>query len=159
MVAVTGTNGKTTAATLIAAMLVESGRRAVAAGNIGLPLIDAVEQDVDVIVAEVSSFQLRFTRHFRPAVGTWLNVSEDHLDWHSSFSDYVDSKARIGANRAGDDVAVANAGDGVVMAAASGISSHLVTFGTGGEYRQDDGMLRTPVGDLLPVDAMPRRLP
>jgi len=159
VVAVTGTNGKTTVATLIAAMLVESGLRAVAAGNIGLALIDAAHQDVDVLVAEVSSFQLRFTSQFRPAVATWLNVSEDHLDWHPSFEDYVDSKARIWANQTPDDVAIANAGDAVVMAATGRIRSRLVTFGAGGDYRRDDGMLLTPTGDLLPIDALPRRLP
>src|SRR3954452_17831533 len=81
MVAVTGTNGKTTVTTMVAAMLVQAGRRAIAGGNIGLPLLDAVVQDVDVVVVEVSSFQLQLTSTFRPVVGTWLNLSEDHLDW------------------------------------------------------------------------------
>ena len=104
LVAVTGTNGKTTVTTLIAGMLAAGGRRAAAAGNIGRPLLDAVhDDDVDVVVAEVSSFQLRFTETFRPRVAVVLNVAEDHLDWHPSFKDYVAAKARIFANQAGDD--------------------------------------------------------
>ena len=117
IVAVTGTNGKTTVTTLVAAMLAASGRRAVAAGNIGLPLVEAVEGDVDVLVAEVSSFQLEHTDTFRPAVAVWLNVAEDHLDWHPSFEHYVAAKARIWRNQGPGDVVVANAEDTVVMSA------------------------------------------
>ena len=80
IVAVTGTNGKTTVTALITEMLVASGRRAVAGGNIGFPLSDAVRRDVDVVVAEVSSFQLWWTDTFRPVVAVWLNLAEDHLD-------------------------------------------------------------------------------
>ncbi len=110
----TGTNGKTTVTTLIAEMLAAGGRRALAAGNIGRPLLDAVHDDVDVVVAEVSSFQLRFTETFRPRVAVFLNVAEDHLDWHPSFKDYVAAKARIFANQAGDDLLVFNADDEAV---------------------------------------------
>ena len=118
--AVTGTNGKTTVTTLIAEMLTAGGRRALAAGNIGRPLLDAVHDDVDVVVAEVSSFQLRFTETFRPRVAVLLNVAEDHLDWHPSFKDYVAAKARIFANQAGDDLLVFNADDAAVAEVAAG---------------------------------------
>jgi len=105
LVAVTGTNGKTTVTTLVAAMLVESGLVAVAAGNIGLPFIDATALDCDVLVAEVSSFQLQFTDAFHPAVSCWLNLAEDHLDWHPTMAHYAAAKARIwaaqGAGRRG----------------------------------------------------------
>jgi hypothetical protein len=84
IVAITGTNGKTTVTTLVQAMLEASGRVAVAAGNIGLPLLDAVGGEAEVIVAEVSSFQLALTTSFCPAVGAWLNFSADHLDWHAT---------------------------------------------------------------------------
>jgi UDP-N-acetylmuramoylalanine--D-glutamate ligase len=80
IVAVTGTNGKTTVTSLTTAMLEASGRRALAAGNIGRPLIDAVGDDVDVIVAEVSSFQLAFTEVFRPSVAVMMAITPDHLD-------------------------------------------------------------------------------
>ncbi|HET6917642.1 MAG TPA: Mur ligase family protein, partial [Acidimicrobiales bacterium] len=82
LVAITGTNGKTTVTTLVTAMLQASGRSAVAAGNIGVPLVEAMTSGTDVCVAEVSSFQLQFTESFHPAVSCWLNLSPDHLDWH-----------------------------------------------------------------------------
>ncbi|MGH8974815.1 MAG: UDP-N-acetylmuramoyl-L-alanine--D-glutamate ligase [Acidimicrobiia bacterium] len=118
LVAVTGTNGKTTVTTLIAEMLTAAGRATVAAGNIGRPLIDAVHDPVDVVVAEVSSFQLRFTREFRPRVAVFLNAAQDHLDWHPSFAAYVAAKARIFANQAGDDLLVYNLDDPAVAATA-----------------------------------------
>ena len=128
LVAVTGTNGKTTVTTLVAAMLTAGGLRAVAAGNIGRPLLDAVHDDVDVVVAEVSSFQLRFTETFRPRVAVVLNVAEDHLDWHPSFKDYVAAKARIFANQAGDDLLVFNADDEAVADVAATAPARAVAF-------------------------------
>jgi UDP-N-acetylmuramoylalanine--D-glutamate ligase len=160
VVAVTGTNGKTTVTTMIAAMLVAGGMRALAAGNIGLPMVDAVAQDVDVIVAEVSSFQLQFTTTFRPKIGVWLNFAEDHLDWHASLDEYASAKERIWANQGAGDVAVANADDAVVMAAAGRARGEVVTFGRDGDYRVDGGALRTPTGEIIAdVEALPRRLP
>lgn len=88
MLAVTGTNGKTTVTTLVAAMLDASGLHAVAAGNIGRPLIEAVLEPADVVVAEVSSFQLEYTRRFHPRVAVVTNVADDHLDWHPTFEHY-----------------------------------------------------------------------
>lgn len=160
IVAITGTNGKTTVTTLVAAMLVASGQRAVAAGNIGLPLLDAVSSDADVVVAEVSSFQLAFTTTFAPRVATWLNLAEDHLDWHPSMRHYIDSKARIWANQRPGDVAVANADDPVVMAAAETAPAAVVTFGHGGDYEVRDGRLVAPGGeDIAPAADLPRHLP
>src|SRR4029079_14982238 len=74
IVAVTGTNGKTTVTTLTAAMLAASGRRVLAAGNLGRPLLDAVDDAVDVIVAEVSSFQLAASQTFHPPLGVLLTT-------------------------------------------------------------------------------------
>lgn len=163
IVAITGTNGKTTVTELVTSMLATSGRNAVAAGNIGLALSEAVRRDVDVIVAEVSSFQLRFTDSFRPAVGTWLNLAPDHLDWHRDLDAYAAAKARIWAHQTEGDVAVANAGDPVVMAAAAGAASRVVTFGLdaagGADFRVADGDLAGPDGPILPVAELPRALP
>jgi UDP-N-acetylmuramoylalanine--D-glutamate ligase len=161
LVAVTGTNGKTTVTTLIAAILAASGGRAVAAGNIGLPLLDAVVQPTDVVVAEVSSFQLAFTEAFRPDVSCWLNLAEDHLDWHPTMGHYASAKARIWANQGDGDIAVLNAGDRAVMAAAGdpdqGVPAGVQrrTFSTAGEadFHVDAiGRLLGPDGALL-VDA------
>ncbi|HEX2274420.1 MAG TPA: UDP-N-acetylmuramoyl-L-alanine--D-glutamate ligase [Acidimicrobiales bacterium] len=161
IVAVTGTNGKTTVTALVTEMLVASGRRAVAGGNIGLPLSDAVRRDVEVVVAEVSSFQLRWTDTFRPSVAVWLNLAEDHLDWHPDLASYVAAKARIWANQGRGDVAVANADDPVVMKEAAAVRSRLETFGLEqpADWRVVDGVLKGPPGRILPVAELPRALP
>ena len=164
VVAVTGTNGKTTVTTLVAAMLVASGTTAVAAGNIGLPLITAARADVGVLVAEVSSFQLQHTVDFRPDVAVWLNLAADHLDWHPSMEHYAAAKARIWANQGPGDVAVVNADDAAVVHAAATAPGRVVTFGTTGaggpvDWSAVDGILRGPAGDVMAVAALPRALP
>ena len=161
MVAVTGTNGKTTVTTLVAAMLVRSGRRAVAAGNIGLPLIEAVQRPVDVVVAEVSSFQLHWTEAFRPDVATWLNFAEDHLDWHPDLFHYAEAKARIWRQQGSGDVAVANADDPVVLEAATAARGRVVTFGSaaGADFRVERGAIWGPEGPVIPLDRLRRALP
>jgi UDP-N-acetylmuramoylalanine--D-glutamate ligase len=111
IVAVTGTNGKTTVTTLTAAMLAASGRRVVAAGNVGRPLIDAVDDPVDVLVAEVSSFQLACSETFHPHVAVVLAITPDHLDWHGTYAQYVQAKARITRCQRADDVLVFDADD------------------------------------------------
>lgn len=153
LVAVTGTNGKTTVTTMLAELLSAGGRRAVAAGNIGRPLLDAVHDDVDVVVAEVSSFQLRFTETFRPRVALMLNVAEDHLDWHPSFPEYVAAKARIFANQQADDLLVFNADDEAVAGVAGSAPGRSVAFslraGAAGAWRLHDGRLVRPDGTAL----------
>ncbi len=137
IVAVTGTNGKTTVTGLIAAMLHESGVRVTAGGNIGRPLIEAVHDDVDVVVAEVSSFQLRFTTEsFRPRVAVLLNVAPDHLDWHGGFDAYVAAKARIFANQTRDDLLVFNDGDPLAHDLAQAAPSRTIGY----EVRVDDAV-------------------
>lgn len=133
LVAVTGTNGKTTVTTLVAAVLAASGLRAVTGGNIGRPLIDAVNADADVVVAEVSSFQLQHTERWRPRVSCWLNLAEDHLDWHPDAAHYAAAKGRIWANQAEGDTVVVNADDPGVAAAAAGVPAgvRLWRYGTG----------------------------
>jgi UDP-N-acetylmuramoylalanine--D-glutamate ligase len=126
IVAITGTNGKTTVTSMIAEMLVVSGRRASAVGNIGRPLIDAVADDVDVLVAEVSSFQLAFAETFSPAVAVLLAVTPDHLDWHGSFEEYSRAKARITEHQRASDVLVYDADDAVASAIAA--RSHARTL-------------------------------
>ena len=116
LAAVTGTNGKTTVTTLATAMLQASGVHAMAAGNIGTPMVEAVTSGAEVIVAEVSSFQLQFTQQFRPDVSCWLNLAPDHLDWHPTLDHYADAKAKIWANQGAGDTAVVNADDAAVAA-------------------------------------------
>jgi UDP-N-acetylmuramoylalanine--D-glutamate ligase len=92
--AVTGTNGKTTATGMLAAILRAAGRDAVACGNIGYPVVDAVRAGHEVLAVELSSFQLHWSPSVRPAAGCVLNVAEDHLDWHGSMDAYAAAKAR-----------------------------------------------------------------
>lgn len=152
LVAVTGTNGKTTVTTLIVEMLKASGVAACPAGNIGRPLIEAVDDLVDVIVAEVSSFQLSFTETFRPHVGVLLNVAEDHLDWHPSMERYVAAKQRLFVNQAGDDLLVFNADDPVVSRVAADAPARSVGCSLGpraGGHRVVEGRMVTPDGGVL----------
>jgi UDP-N-acetylmuramoylalanine--D-glutamate ligase len=164
IVAVTGTNGKTTVTGLITDMLVASGKKAVSAGNIGVPLVEAVGGASDVLVVEVSSFQLQLTDRFHPAVAVWLNLAPDHLDWHPDLESYGAAKARIWARQDAADTAVVNADDPGVMRFAHDAPSTVVTFGltsVAAAFRVDDnGVMRTATGEeILPVADLQRSLP
>ena len=91
---VTGTNGKTTTTSMLHAMLVTAGRRAMLCGNIGNPVIDMLAEPAELLAVELSSFQLHWAPSLRPEVGVVLNVAEDHLDWHGSMDAYARDKAR-----------------------------------------------------------------
>ncbi|HIE12230.1 MAG TPA: UDP-N-acetylmuramoyl-L-alanine--D-glutamate ligase [Desulfotomaculum sp.] len=118
VVAITGTNGKTTTTALTGEILRAAGRRTLVAGNIGVPLVTAVEDygPEDIIVAEVSSFQLETAFSFRPRVAVVLNVTRDHLDRYQTTAAYAAAKARIFANQGEGDTAVLNLDDPVVAA-------------------------------------------
>ena len=122
--AVTGTNGKTTTVQMLAAILTAAGQRTVAAGNVGLPLLDAVLADHDVLAVELSSFQLHWSSSVRPLAAAVLNVAPDHLDWHGSMGEYGRAKARIWAG----GTAIGNADDEVTRALLSRAPGRRVTF-------------------------------
>ena len=92
---VTGTNGKTTTTSMLHAMLVAAGRRALLCGNIGDPVLDVLDQSAELMAVELSSFQLHWAPSLRPDAGAVLNVAEDHLDWHGSMAAYARDKARV----------------------------------------------------------------
>ena len=96
-ICVTGTNGKTTVVELTEAMLLASGVKAVACGNIGKPILDCIRDpaEFEVLVVELSSFQLHYLNHIEPFSAACLNLAHDHIDWHGSFGAYHQSKARI----------------------------------------------------------------
>ncbi len=98
IVAITGSNAKSTVTTLIGEMVTASGKQVAVAGNIGKPALDALSDDVDVYVLELSSFQLELVQDFRAEVAVFLNVCEDHLDRYASMQDYVKTKQRIFAS-------------------------------------------------------------
>ncbi len=103
LVAVTGTNGKSTTVKLIEAILTGQGLNVVSAGNIGIPLITVIDKNYDAIVVEVSSFQLEQSYRFHPHVGVLLNITPDHLDRHGTLEDYRAMKLRLFSNQTGDD--------------------------------------------------------
>ncbi len=108
MVAVTGSNGKTTTVMLISHLLEAAGNKVFIGGNIGTPLSEYVlsGDTADVVVLEVSSFQLQLTRTFRPRVAVLLNFAPNHLDWHETLDEYLDAKLRIFAAQRPDDLAI-----------------------------------------------------
>lgn len=118
MVAITGTNGKTTTTTLIGEIFIEAGKNTLVGGNIGLPLVTEVERygPGDIIVAEVSSFQLETTEQFKPRVGVILNITPDHLDRHGTMENYAEAKARIFANQGPGDFTILNGDDPLTAA-------------------------------------------
>jgi UDP-N-acetylmuramoylalanine--D-glutamate ligase len=110
IVGITGTNGKSTTATLTHKILQEGGLQSHLAGNIGTPLIQFVEksQPDDLFVTELSSFQLRYIYKFRAAISLFLNISADHLDWHMDFDDYYQSKKNLLRTQNEEDTAILN---------------------------------------------------
>jgi UDP-N-acetylmuramoylalanine--D-glutamate ligase len=113
VIAITGTNGKTTTIELLAQMLNACGQRTIACGNIGKPLCEVALEgvDLDVLTVEVSSFQLETIRTFRPSISVWLNFAPDHLDRYRSVAEYRAAKLRIFENQTAEDVAIVNAGE------------------------------------------------
>jgi len=96
-ICITGTNGKTTVTQMVEGMLLSAGIRASACGNIGIPILDAIRDPAEfqVLVVELSSFQLHYVQHIEPLVSAVLNIAEDHLDWHGSMDNYASDKAKI----------------------------------------------------------------
>jgi len=122
--AVTGTNGKTTTVRMLDAVLQAAGLRSVATGNVGLPVVEAVQGPYDVLAVELSSFQLHWSSTVRPAAGAVVNVADDHTDWHGSFQDYALAKAKV----LDADVSIANADDEVSRTLLNRSRGRRVTF-------------------------------
>ncbi|WP_242902037.1 UDP-N-acetylmuramoyl-L-alanine--D-glutamate ligase [Actinomadura terrae] len=115
--AVTGTDGKTTVVRMLACMLTAGGHDALAVGNVGTPIVEAVDQPHDVLAVELSSYQLHWSSSVAPYAATVLNIAPDHLDWHGTMDAYVAAKAKIFAP---GTVAVHNADDPVSTSLAAG---------------------------------------
>jgi UDP-N-acetylmuramoylalanine--D-glutamate ligase len=127
MVAITGTNGKTTTTTLTGEIFRACGFDTFVGGNIGNPLIELVMsgEKVDRVVVELSSFQLEGVDSFRPHVAVLLNLTEDHLDRYASFQEYIDAKLRVFACQGPDDWAVLNIDDPLVAACAKDLKAQV----------------------------------
>jgi UDP-N-acetylmuramoylalanine--D-glutamate ligase len=130
LVAITGTNGKTTTTALVGQLLADAGFHVQVGGNIGTPLISLVEtsRDNGWTVAEISSFQLETTDLFHPHVAAVLNVTPDHMDRYETFNDYAAAKHRIFRRQTEDDWAVLNADDETVSSWASGLCARVLWF-------------------------------
>jgi UDP-N-acetylmuramoylalanine--D-glutamate ligase len=151
LVAITGTNGKSTTTSLVGLALVRAGRRAFVGGNLGTPLVTAVDLRPEVAVAEVSSFQLEWVERLRPRVGALLNLTPDHLDRHADFGEYRAAKARLFAAQAPGDFAVVNRDDPEAWAVARELRAAVVPFGAaavpcGAFVRAGEVVLRPPDG-------------
>jgi UDP-N-acetylmuramoylalanine--D-glutamate ligase len=129
LLAVTGTNGKSTTTTLIGAMIQAAGKKVFVGGNLGVPFISAAAEDWDWAVLEISSFQLEWIEQFRPQIGAMLNLTEDHLDRYASFADYRAAKERLFAFQTGADVAILNRDDPQVWDMRKRIKARIVSFG------------------------------
>ena len=130
IVAITGSNGKTTTTSLIGELLRDAGLTVQVGGNIGKALISMVESSRDDgwTVAELSSFQLETTSTFHPSIAVALNVTPNHMDRYETFNDYAAAKHRIFMNQTAEDVAVLNADDPTVSSWASGLRAKVLSF-------------------------------
>lgn len=166
MLALTGTNGKSTTVTLIGKMLQESGKRVFVGGNLGTALSEAAIQTVlasqqglpgpfDVLVVEVSSFQLETVEQFHPRIAALLNVTVDHQDRYASIDEYVAAKRRIFERQKPTDYALFNLDDQRVAALRHSVKARVLGFTrqsalpadvTGGTYLEDDRLVTTVTG-------------
>lgn len=149
--AVTGTNGKSTTTELLGRMLRRSGRLVFVGGNLGTPLVDAVGLAIDCAVAEVSSFQLEWVEQLRPAVGVFLNLTDDHLDRYASLEDYGEAKAALFHAQTSEDWAVLSREDRWVWDLRQRLRGRVISFGFDAvEYgtfpRDDTIVVRLPNG-------------
>jgi UDP-N-acetylmuramoylalanine--D-glutamate ligase len=132
IIAVTGTNGKSTTVRLLEDLLCAAGARTRAAGNLGTPALELVGEPLDFAILEISSFQLEAVETFRPVIAAILNITPDHLDRHGSFEAYAAAKARLLANQRDTDTAVLNLDDPTVAALAENASARVFPFRTQG---------------------------
>ena len=170
MVAITGSNGKTTTTTLAGEILTAGGFPTLVGGNIGTPAISLVERakPETVIVLEVSSFQLETIQAFRPKVAVVLNVTPDHLDRHKTFEAYADAKARMFENQRNDDFAVLNADDPTCIAMAQRTKAQVFWFSRQKQvsqgawvrdgnilFRDGDGQAKNGQREIMPISEVP----
>ena len=160
IIAITGSNGKTTTTTLVGEILEHAGKEVQVGGNIGMPVVSMVsaasEQSYNVL--EISSFQLETIQQFHPRVAAILNVTADHLDRHRSMESYIAAKARIFENQTPEDFAVLNADDSICVSLASKTRARILWFSRKSKPEQGshvhDGKIRF-CGQAGEVEIMP----
>ncbi len=169
ILAITGTDGKTTTTLLTVAILRAAGLKTEALGNTEIPLLDAINQDsnqhsdhdaLDALVVECTSFRLAWTQQFRADAGVWLNLAPDHLNWHDSMGSYESAKARIFELQRPSDAAIGFVSDPVVCQHLNVAPGRRLTFGrSGADYFLDGTTLMSPAGPIADTAVMRRRLP
>jgi UDP-N-acetylmuramoylalanine--D-glutamate ligase len=162
VLAITGSNGKTTTTTLCGEIFSAAGLNPLVAGNIGLPVIDVVDQSTESAwsVLEVSSFQLETTESFHPQVAVILNITPDHLDRHGTFENYAAMKEKIFANQTGTDYLILNGDDSTVQQAASRTRSQVLWFSRSkivrcGAFLLDGMVMFRPTEQEKPIPVLP----
>lgn len=167
VLAITGSNGKTTTTTLLGAILQEAGIPALVGGNIGVPVVSLIEESTDETwsVLEVSSFQLESTEEFHPNIAVILNITPDHLDRHGSFENYARAKERIFAAQGEKDSVVLNADNARTAQAASRSSARVYWFSIEHSVGQgawvEDGYVvyrggrEAPIEKVMPLQRIP----
>jgi UDP-N-acetylmuramoylalanine--D-glutamate ligase len=162
VLAITGSNGKTTTTTLCGEIFSAGGLKTVVAGNIGLPVIEVVDQSAPGTwsVLEVSSFQLETTESFHPRVAVILNITPDHLDRHGTFENYAALKEKIFANQGAEDYLILNGDDPVVQQAASRTKSQVLWFSRSkivrrGTFLMDGMVMFRPSEQGKPIPVVP----
>lgn len=131
IVAITGTNGKTTTTTLVGEIFKNAGYVTHVAGNIGKGVMEAVverQDDRDIYVLETSSFQLENTIEFKPKVSVMINITPDHIDWHNGFENYVNAKKKIAINQSEEDISVLNYDDAILRTFGNNIKAKKIYF-------------------------------
>ncbi|MFH1361328.1 MAG: UDP-N-acetylmuramoyl-L-alanine--D-glutamate ligase [bacterium] len=167
IIAVTGTNGKTTTTTLIGEMLKAGGKKVAVAGNIGNPLVEVDDVELDYIVAEISSYQLEVIDKFKPWISVILNIQPDHLERHKTMAEYIKQKAKIFLNQTGDDYLIYNLDDQEVSAMVKTAKSKLIPFSKSeteiitlspkeikipGRHNLENALAAAKVADLCEID-------
>lgn len=156
MLAITGTNGKTTTTTLVGEIFKAAGLNAPVGGNIGRPLVTLAEEAADWLIAEVSSFQLETVQEFRPRIAAWLNFTDDHLNRHGTREAYFSAKKRLFAQQTEEDWAVLNADDPALAALMDELKAKQIPFSLTGTIPRgvvvsDGWIVWRQEGDEVPV--------
>jgi UDP-N-acetylmuramoylalanine--D-glutamate ligase len=167
VLAITGSNGKTTTTALVGEILEKAGLPTLVGGNIGVPVVSLIEKTTDESwsVLEVSSFQLETTEEFRPAIAVILNITPDHLDRHGSFENYVRAKERIFARQTAEDCLVLNADNEPAADAAARAKSRVYWFSVEHPVEQGAWLERgevvyraskdAPIEQVMPLGGIP----
>jgi len=138
IIAITGTNGKTTTTSLIGEIFAAAGKKVFVGGNIGAPFIGCLngKEEFDCAILELSSFQLLYTSNFKAQVALLLNITRDHTDYHGSMAEYARAKGKIFANQEENDIAIINADDALTREQAASSRARKLCFSTQGKIAE-----------------------